>query len=82
MNKLSLWNGLLLSSRRSRDLETQRRSGRHRDFRERCRTGLPPDRPSEAAMEKEQRVQDGQLIGVDIHAAHRELAERAQLLWD
>ena len=26
--------------------------------------------------------QDGQLIGVDIHAAHRELAERAQLLWD
>tara|TARA_A100001037_G_scaffold45604_1_gene36787 strand:+ start:1064 stop:2110 length:1047 start_codon:yes stop_codon:yes gene_type:complete len=48
-------------------------------------TGLilgPDRRAKHVFVAGEQRVQDGQLIGVDIHAAHRELAERAQLLWD
>ena len=48
-------------------------------------TGLilgPDRRAKHVFVAGEQRVQDGKLLGVDIHAAHQELAERAQLLWD
>ena len=48
-------------------------------------TGLilgPDRRAKHVFVAGEQRVKDGELLGVNIDAAHRELAERSKRLWD